>query len=561
YFTNKSIMANDQVSKIIYNFEATSVQSWVTANEDRLLLLTFKEFMAEFRGKFLVRSWEDELVQDQIAMQGNTVFLTWISKVHNANDELAAQGSGYYITPANLCRHLIPCFNPALKRLYNGNNGIPAGATTGILDAIKDLEEWMERVRHLEDDLNLQCNQWVIEAAKSMRTATTAAVPATTAGATTVKSFTSTTNTMPLPRLMEEEKNLLLIHRGCYKCRIFYAGHMLRECPIARATLDACKGVTIENATRAKAAFERSTSSAAAGAPTTTHVTAVFGDSDNEDYFQDILSEGEGNECVSSILGLPHHLKWTCCIDAPLTCGPTPIDALIDHGCPPVLISTELVEILGLVPKKLFKVMSVSGAFTKNQRKPDSMLLLSHYCRLHIQSPDAIWKSRIVNAIICPQLHMDLILGLDFLVRNHIVVDVKERTAIAKDMSYDLLNPLDPCTLRKMTLTFDFSKETCCGPDIVGLVRTRIEQLATLVELQHLDVEFKKKYQDLFPTDIPHMKDLPHDIYHNIELLPGALVSVAQAYGCPQKYRPGWKTLIEQHLAGQIQGIEQMVGR
>jgi hypothetical protein len=80
----------------MYNFEAVSVQSWVSANEDRLLALTFKEFMAEFKGKFLACSWEDELIQDQIAMQGNSVFLTWINTVRNANDELTAQGSVYY---------------------------------------------------------------------------------------------------------------------------------------------------------------------------------------------------------------------------------------------------------------------------------------------------------------------------------------------------------------------------------------------------------------------------------------------------------------------------------
>ena len=69
------------------------VQSWVLADEDRLVTLSFKVFMTEFKLKFLARSWEDELVQDQIAFQSTTPFLTWVHKVRNANDELHAPES------------------------------------------------------------------------------------------------------------------------------------------------------------------------------------------------------------------------------------------------------------------------------------------------------------------------------------------------------------------------------------------------------------------------------------------------------------------------------------
>lgn len=69
YFTHKKIAAVDQVNKVLCNFKAASVQSWVNVDEERLLELTFKEFLMEFRGKFLVCSWEDKLVQDQISLQ------------------------------------------------------------------------------------------------------------------------------------------------------------------------------------------------------------------------------------------------------------------------------------------------------------------------------------------------------------------------------------------------------------------------------------------------------------------------------------------------------------
>ncbi|KAF8241126.1 hypothetical protein L208DRAFT_1464076 [Tricholoma matsutake] len=67
--------------------------------------------------------------------------------------------------------------------------------------------------------------------------------------------------------------------------------------------------------------------------------------------------------------------------------------------------------------------------------------------------------------------------------------------------------------------------------------------------LLKLDKKMKESYADRFPTDIPHVKDLPQDVFHHIKLLSGAPISVAHAYACPQKYHAGWKTLIDQHAA------------
>ncbi|KAF8233412.1 hypothetical protein L208DRAFT_1056146, partial [Tricholoma matsutake] len=407
FFVNKNIEGGDQVGKVMYNFEAVSTQSWVSANKDRLLALMFKEFMAEFKGKFLACSWEDELIQDQIAIQGNSAFLTWINMVCNANDELAAQGSVYYIIPANFHCHIVPHLNP---------------------DAIINLEEWMEwmeRVCHLEEDLNLQHGQWIAETAKKAKTSTIASAAINTTALATVKALSSTANIVPLPWLTDKEKNLLTIHRGCYKCRVYYAGHMLQDCPVFRASLEACKGVTSVNTVRAKATFEHNMNT-----QTAMHVGAVFRDSDKEDYFQDVLSDNEGNECISSILHLSSHLKWTCCIDMPLTCALTPINALIDHGC-----SLRLNTSVGHSQVPVDLSMAFGG------HEYSYKYLCMNQSTIHLVSPDTIWKARIMNTIICPQLHTNLILGLDFLVRNHIMVDAKEWMTVAKYSVYDLLNP------------------------------------------------------------------------------------------------------------------------
>ena len=67
------------------------------------------------------------------------------------------------------------------------------------------------------------------------------------------------------------------------------------------------------------------------------------------------------------------------------------------------------------------------------------------------------------------------------------------------------------------------------------------------MRLKKLDDKLKKKFTDQFPSDIPHVRDLPKDIYHHIEVKPGVAISTAHTYSCPQKYREGWKTLIDLH--------------
>ena len=75
----KDIAANNWVGKIIYNFESSAVQSWISADEAHLISLTF--LLVELKKKFLPRSWEDKLVQDQITMQGSTNLPTWVNTI------------------------------------------------------------------------------------------------------------------------------------------------------------------------------------------------------------------------------------------------------------------------------------------------------------------------------------------------------------------------------------------------------------------------------------------------------------------------------------------------
>lgn len=61
-FQNKNVPADEQVSRMIYNFERPDVLAWVEANHQRFVAMTFPEFITEFKAKWLPRDWQDELV-------------------------------------------------------------------------------------------------------------------------------------------------------------------------------------------------------------------------------------------------------------------------------------------------------------------------------------------------------------------------------------------------------------------------------------------------------------------------------------------------------------------
>jgi hypothetical protein len=73
--------------------------------------------------------------------------------------------------------------------------------------------------------------------------------------------------------------------------------------------------------------------------------------------------------------------------------------------------------------------------------------------------------------------------------------------------------------------------------NIVGLVMSRINELVAKSWLAKLDKKYKEKYSSRFPTDILHVRDLPTDVYHHIEVKLGIPISTARVYSCPRKYR------------------------
>lgn len=96
---------------------------------------------------------------------------------------------------------------------------------------------------------------------------------------------------------------------------------------------------------------------------------------------------------------------------------------------------------------------------------------------------------------------------------------------------------------------FNFNQHTTSSLDIITSIHTCIKQLRGQKILQTLNKKFKTMFSNQFPSYIPHAKDLLKDVYHHIKIRPGLPISVRCTYSCPRKYREGWKTLIDQHIA------------
>ncbi len=85
-------------------------------------------------------------------------------------------------------------------------------------------------------------------------------------------------------------------------------------------------------------------------------------------------------------------------------------------------------------------------------------------------------------------------------------------------------------------------------PPVIAAVCQRVEELAFSETLKCEDTSFKAKFSDCFPSDIPHLNDLPTTIYHEINLKDANMSIVRRQYDCPKKYREAFKTLLHKHI-------------
>ena len=87
----------------------------------------------------------------------------------------------------------------------------------------------------------------------------------------------------------------------------------------------------------------------------------------------------------------------------------------------------------------------------------------------------------------------------------------------------------------------------------IAAIREHIEVLAVQAKLQQLGCCIKGEFKDVF-SEIPHLDELPTDVYCHIRLKDASKTVQTHSYSTPGKYHEAWAILIKQHLdAGCIQ--------
>ncbi|KIJ31335.1 hypothetical protein M422DRAFT_267006 [Sphaerobolus stellatus SS14] len=305
---------------------------------------------------------------------------------------------------------------------------------------------------------------------------------------------TTTTSNKPtdhkyLPKLTNQDKQLLNEHEGCTCCCTFYAGHCSDTCPMkASRTFPNATNYCTLTASMVEAARPRVTAAFVEAAPC---------NDDTDSY-------------VSSSTPTPFtipHLYVVLDLTGPTVREfPLLICALLDIGCPTVIISSSLVDQLGLHHYDLpIEEDNLSSLL-------DTLLRYQEYVRLQVRSGNGVWKLGVVRAKVNIRLPIPLILGLSFLAMEHIVIDVNLHTTI--DKKNWRVKPPKPITLEN-ALELALAGYLLPEP-IITLVWECIEVLTDLKFMNKKDLEFKEKHQDRFPIQLPGtLKGVPNHIYHH----------------------------------------------
>jgi len=215
YFIAKDIEDKDKVKKILGGFKDVHIRDWIASDRERLLALDYMAFMDELHINYLPADWEDNVCTETLGMKmdKNAKFWDWCQAMCALNIVLC--GTPSHLSETALHNQLEANLEPSL-RLYCVHEKL--GKVTVLKDWITAVKEADEK---LKDDRKRSCEIFREEAA--LRAAKRPALSNhSRAGNSDVRGSTSGTSdsqTKRCPKLDPEERKLLIMYNGCFKCR------------------------------------------------------------------------------------------------------------------------------------------------------------------------------------------------------------------------------------------------------------------------------------------------------------------------------------------------------
>ena len=592
YFVNAKGGIEDElkVSRILGCFENDLVNDWISVNRERFTTLSFPDFMTEFRARWLPHDWEQSVRSKILSARlypKKQKFEEWASYIQSLNVSLRG-------TPSHLDEDRI--------RLQ-----LEAGLDEELQTAARDakahdelsLHPWISKIKDLDNRRIVQRKRVAEQVEEAMKANKKPFTSSSRYANTPEKKPASSSSTREFPpKLTEDERRLLMEHQGCLKCRRFYAGHRAHQCTTTISG-KGYKTLTAQDAQRAKSSHN-SKNSSSSQPNTVAAVTDAGPSSEGVDFCaavfpnlsSGVIGDGSFSDnsevSFSNVSHTPHikskHFIWNCSLTGPSVTFPVTKPSLIDNGCHMVLIRPDTVQELGLeiLTLKEPELVDVAISFSKSgvERKKRSLV---HYVKLRPFSPDSVFQSRLIHAVVCPGLCMPLIFGLPFLELNDIICDHKNRACIVRDknLHYNLLQPilrkeppppklkLRDQILRNKTYKRDTLRELLVifpkkwkdrllpsvdvpPPNFISSILHRIKTLDVEASMALMETNLRKSFSKVFQP-IPHIDELPLEPLARITLIDAEKMIKTRNYPCPRKWKDAWYVLLQQHLdAGRI---------
>ena len=587
-----------RVARIITAFKDPLVRDWITSNRATLVKLTFDEFMTQLRDMFLPKDWEEN-VRTQILgnkMPRNERFILWAQGLQAMNCVLRNTRS--HLSEQRLRDTLEANIDGDLRLLAR-----EAGAS-----AKEKLSEWMDLMERLDAKRKMELKrQREVAADEVQRNSSAKRQNSRNSGAFTMSSTRSASGTSDqkrVPRLTQEERDILSKNQGCFKCHRMCQGHRAGDCPNGFPSPENYRPVTMDDVARAKkekkpadnhshqyktgstsktvASIQEAPANVSSSAEEMDEnaVFAVFGPTASSL----VLGNGsfsEGDISVSLPPLRSKHFVWKCNVDGPNSDFPIAVSSLIDNGAHVVLIRPEIVQKLNLPIQKLNRPECIDVAIdsSNKEKKPQE---LSSYVLLSVSSLDHAFHAKPVRALITPGLCMPIILGLPWLEKNKIICDHADRSCYVKTTGYNLLHPPKitppPPPRKKLRVQLKENRElkkraleelvavvkqkwlprrakdeTVKALDIVAMIQNHIATISLLQDMDNREQKLKVEFSPVFEP-IPHIDELPTTVLARIKLKEAERTIRSHTYPSPRKYAEAWSTLIQEHLhAGRIQ--------
>ncbi|KAF8166161.1 hypothetical protein BJ912DRAFT_1003110 [Pholiota molesta] len=292
FFIAKDITEAEKVKKVLGGFKDVHIRDWIACERDRLIALSYKDFMAEVKANYLPADWEEQTRSQLLGMRmsKDAKFWDWCQEVRALN--IVLRGSDSHLNETAL-RNQLEAALEANLRTYCFREKI---------NKVTVLKDWVLAVKAADEKLKddrKRARELVSE--ESQRNAKRPALANTSrSNVNNNRPGSSSDAVVPRPpKLEDDERALLVKHNGCFCCRQFNQNHSGHNCPNGYPNGSSYKKLTASsdaagNAPKTiKAAQNTASGSKSKGGKA---VASVAPANDNAD------SSGEEEDFVSSVM-------------------------------------------------------------------------------------------------------------------------------------------------------------------------------------------------------------------------------------------------------------------